>query len=60
MLYKCKFNICMHRFSCTQNGFAHTFAHAKFRVLKTVTAGAYRLIHNVLIDIIFPIYCAIS
>ena len=51
-----KFNICVHGFSCTQNGFARTFVHAKFRVHKAVTVDAclHRLIYNVLIDIVFP------
>ena len=43
-----------------QNDFVHTFMHAKFCVHKAVTVGAYHLMYNVLIDIVFPIYFAIS
>ena len=53
-----KFNICLHQFSCKQNGSVLTFVHAKLRVYKTITIGAnlHCLIYNVLIDVIFPIY----
>ena len=49
-----KFNIA--RILCTQNAFARTFVHAKFRVHKAVTVDAYlhRLIYSVLIDTVFP------
>ena len=45
-----------------QNGYTCTFVHAKFHVRKAVTVGAYLhcLIYNVLIDIVFTIYFAIS
>ena len=57
-----KLNICVHWFSCTWNGSACTFVHVKLRVHKRVTVGAnlYRLIYNLLIGIVFPIYFAIS
>ena len=57
-----KFNICVHRFSCTPKGFAGTIVHVKLRVHKTVTVGAnlHRLIYNVLTDIVSAIHFAIS
>ena len=35
-----KFNICVHWFSCTWNGSARTFVHAKLHVHKTVMVDA--------------------
>ena len=54
-----KFNICVHWFSCTQNGFVRTFVHAKLHVHKTVIVGTslHRLIYDVLTEIVLPIFC---
>ena len=42
--------------------FVRKFVHAKLRVHRTVTLGAnlHRLIYNVLIDIAYPVYIAMS
>ena len=57
-----KFNICVHWFSCMQNGSVHTFVHTKLCVHKTVTveANLHSLIYNILIAIVFPTYFAIN
>ena len=49
-----KFNICVHWFSCTENGSACTFVHTKLYMHKIVTMGAnlHCLIYNLLIVMI--------
>ena len=36
---------------------ARPILHAKLRVYEIVTVGLHRLINNLLIDIVFPIFC---
>ena len=52
-----KFNIYVHWFLCMQNAFAHMFVHLNLCADRTAGASLHRLIHSMLIDIVFPVFC---